>query len=237
MYIFPFICLLLLLFLILIFFQNFKYFSKKEGFFLQENQYKNKRTILLLGDSILNNEAYVAPGDSVEDLLKKRTTDSIYNLAQDDTTIQNIFHQINQIPEYLNNDNTSIFLSLGGNDIIRYYIFSKNDLRDSFILQNLFRKYEEVVDIIRQKMNKSRLFLLDIYYPRNVSFQMYKTILQEWNRLLESSYTNTNIHNRNNKNILKISQHLTQHEDFTNNIEPSKIGGEKIANIILESVM
>lgn len=234
MYIFLFICLLLVLFLILIFFlKNFKYFSKEEGFFIQENQYKNKRTILLLGDSILNNEAYVAPGDSVEDLLKKRTTDSIYNLAQDDTTIENVFHQINQIPEYLNTSNTSIFLSLGGNDIIRYYIFSKNDLRNSSILQHLFRKYEEVVHIIRQKMNKSRLFLLDIYYPRNISFQMYKPILQEWNRLLES----TNINNKNNKNILKISQHLTQNHDFTNNIEPSKIGGEKIANIILQSVM
>ena len=233
MYIFLFIYLLLVVFLILIFFLNFKYFSKEEGFFIQENQYKNKRTILLLGDSILNNEAYVAPGDSVEVLLKKRTTDSIYNLAQDDTTIENAFHQINQIPEYLNNSNTSIFLSLGGNDIIHYYIFSKNDLRNRTILQHLFRKYEEVVHIIRQKMNKSRLFLLDIYYPRNVSFQMYKPILQEWNRLLES----TNINNRNNKNIIKISQDLTQHEDFTNNIEPSKIGGEKIANIILQSVM
>jgi len=234
MYIFPFINIGLILFLIFIFFLNFKYFSlkKEEGFFLQENENSNKKTIILLGDSILNNRSYVAPGDSVEVLLKKRTTDSIYNLAQDDTTIQNIFHQINQIPEHLNNHNTTIFLSLGGNDIIHYYIKNNNnDLQNNSVLQHLFRKYKTLVHIIHQKMNKSRIFLLDIYYPSNNSFQRYKPILQEWNRLLEINSNSTkNIH------ILKISQYLNQHQDFTNNIEPSKIGGEKIANLILQYV-
>ena len=238
-YIFPFIYVLIFfLILFLIFF--IKYFSlkkEKEGFFIQENQNQNynKKTIILLGDSILNNRSYVAPGDSVEELLKKRTTDIIYNFAQDDASIQNVFQQLNQIPEHLNNHNTTIFLSLGGNDIIHYFIKNNNhdlNLQNNSVLQSIFIKYEVLVQMIRKKMNKSRLFLLDIYYPTNNSFQMYKPILQEWNRLLEKTY---NINNNNN-HILKISQDLNQHQDFTDNIEPSKIGGEKIANLILQSI-
>lgn len=242
-YIFPFIyigliLILLLIFVFPIFFIKFKYFSlkkEKEGFFEEKYSNNNKKTIILLGDSILNNRSYVAPGDSVEELLKKRTTDTIYNFAQDDATIQNVIHKINQIPEHLNNHNTTIFLSLGGNDIIHYYIKNKNDLQDTSILNHLFIKYETIVHIIREKMNKNRLFLLDIYYPTNNSFQRYKPILQEWNRLLETfNYRNNN--NNNNIHILKISQYFTQREDFTDNIEPSKIGGEKIANLILQSI-
>ena len=240
MNIFPFIYLvviLLLIFLFPIFILLFKYFSlkKEEGFFIQENQPQTnkKRSIILLGDSILNNRTYVAPGDSVEELLKKRTTDTIYNFAQDDATIQNVIHKLNQIPEHLNNRNTTIFLSLGGNDIIHHYIKNNNiDLHNFNILNHIFIKYETVVHIIRQKMNKSHLFLLDIYYPKNASFQMYKPILHEWNRLLETMNNTKNI----NIHILKISQDLTQEQDFTDNIEPSKIGGEKIANLILQSI-
>jgi lysophospholipase L1-like esterase len=236
-YIFPFIYVLIFfLILFLIFF--IKYFSlkkEKEGFFEEKYFNNNKKTIILLGDSILNNRSYVAPGDSVEELLKKRTTDTIYNFAQDDATIQNVVQQLNQIPEHLNNHNTTIFLSLGGNDIIHYFIKNNNhdlNLQNNSVLQSIFIKYEIVVHMIRKKMNKSRLFLLDIYYPTNNSFQMYKPILQEWNRLLEKIY---NINNNNN-HILKISQDLNQHEDFTDNIEPSKIGSEKIANLILQSI-
>ena len=240
-YIFPFIYIvvifLTLIPVLFIFFIKFKYFSlkkEKEGFFEENQQYSNnnKKTIILLGDSILNNRSYVAPGDSVEELLKKRTTDTIYNFAQDDATIQNVIHKINQIPEHLNNPNTTIFLSLGGNDIIHHYIKNSDcDLNNFNILNHLFMKYEILVHIIRQKMNKNQLFLLDIYYPTNNSFQRYKPILQEWNRLLEKTYNGTtNIH------ILKISEYFTQKEDFTDNIEPSKIGGEKIANLILQSI-
>ena len=234
-YIFPFIYIGLILILFPIFILFFKYFSskkEKEGFFIQENQNQNynKKTIILLGDSILNNRSYVASGDSVEELLKKRTIDIIYNFAQDNATIQNVVQQINQLPEHLNNHNTTIFLSLGGNDIIHHFIKnSRNDLQSNSVLQSIFMKCESIVHIIRVKMNKSRLFLLDIYYPTNNSFQRYKPILQEWNRLLET-INNGNIH------ILKISQYLTQRQDFTDNIEPSKIGGEKIANLILQSI-
>lgn len=238
-YIFPFIYLvilfLILILLIFLFLFLFKYFlEKKEGFFIQEKQFNNNnnKTIILLGDSILNNHSYVSLGDSIEDLLKKRTNDSIYNFAQDDATIQNAFHQINKIPEYLNNHNTNIFLSLGGNDIIHHYIKNNNNLQNVTILNHLFRNFKRVVYEIHRKMNKSHVFVLDIYYPKNVSFQIYKPILQEWNKLLETH------HNENNENmtILKISQELTQSQDFTNNIEPSKIGGEKIVNIIFNAL-
>ena len=77
-------------------------------------------------------------------------------------------------------------------------------------------------------MYKSKLVLIDIYYPTNIKYEQYKPILQEWNKLL-----NDFVNDSENLSILKISNVLTDPTDFTLNIEPSDTGGEKIAEQIL----
>jgi hypothetical protein len=76
-------------------------------------------------------------------------------------------------------------------------------------------------------MNDCELVLLDIYYPTNIKLAQYKPILQEWNKMIYD-FASTN-----NLKVINISNILTESTDFTLDIEPSELGGEKIANNIL----
>jgi lysophospholipase L1-like esterase len=216
---------------IVLFYLLYICYNKKEGFFQDINEKEKDhdgKIIILLGDSILDNHLYVSSGISVEDYLKEKTSNKakIYNFAEDDSTIENVYKQLDLIPQNLNTDNTIIFLSIGGNDIINNYIKHDRNPNDSIILQSLFTKYKTLVNFIQEKMNKSKIFLLDIYYPKNVLFQKYIPILHQWNSLLET--------NMIDYSIIPISKYVTEHKDFTYNIEPSKSGGEKIANVLMQ---
>jgi hypothetical protein len=85
-----------------------------------------------------------------------------------------------------------------------------------------------MIKSVKTKMNKTKIVLLDIYYPTNTQFLQYKPIIQEWNTYIEQYAS------ENSYGILKISNLVTKPEDFTLSIEPSEKGGEKIAQTILE---
>jgi hypothetical protein len=96
-------------------------------------------------------------------------------------------------------------------------------------LNDLFLEYKDLVDSIKAKMNKSTIVLLDIYYPYSKNYQEYTPIIQDWNDKLLYYGNTTNI------KIVSISENVTNSEDFTYDIEPSKKGGEKIVNAILNA--
>ena len=52
-----------------------------------------KQTFILLGDSILKNDAYVSDGKSVDELLKEQTNGTSICLAADHSKIVNIYSQ------------------------------------------------------------------------------------------------------------------------------------------------
>ena len=198
--------------------------EEKEGFHQNQN-------IILLGDSILKNNSYVPHGKSIEDILRQKTKYNIYNYAEDDSTIYSVYHQLNKIPEYLNDSNTMIFLSIGGNDIIRYYIHRDVNPDNFTFVKEKFHEYQNLVKAIQTKMDQTRIIVLDIYYPTDAYFQNYLPIIQEWNSLLyndstiESSYS-----------LLSIRQSIKESNDFINLIEPSEQGGEKIAILISKNL-
>ena len=76
-------------------------------------------------------------------------------------------------------------------------------------------------------MNKSKIVLIDIYYPTSNQFTQFHPIVKEWNKLIEK-YAN-----KNSFGLLQISKSVTSSDDFTLSIEPSEKGGEKIAHSIL----
>ena len=198
--------------------------EEKEGFHQNQN-------IILLGDSILKNNYYVPHGKSIDDLLREKTKSSIYNYAEDDSMIHIVYHQLNKIPEYLNHSNTTVFLSIGGNDIIHYYIHKDVNPYNFTFIKEKFHEYRNLVKAIQKKLDQTRIVVLDIYYPNDAYFQNYLPIIQEWNSLLyndstiESSYS-----------LLSISQSIKKPNDFINFIEPSEEGGEKIATLILKNL-
>jgi hypothetical protein len=188
----------------------------------------NNNSIVLLGDSILKNNSYVKNGLSIEDILRDKKGDNLHCLALNHSTVVDVYSQIDNIPLELNNENTIIFLSSGGNDILSQYVDKRDsDVSDSQVLNVIFIAYKKMVKSLQTKMNKSKIVLIDIYYPTSNQFSQYKPIIKEWNNMLEKYSREKSF------GLIQISKSVTASDDFTLSIEPSEKGGEKIARSIL----
>ena len=188
-----------------------------------KESFTNKRPIItLMGDSILENSSYVGNEDSVQANLNKKTKDKVINLARDDALIYDIYTQLDQIHYDYNNENNSIVLSVGGNNLLLSIEFNKKDSH----VQVLFSQYMELVKAIKTKMNKVKLILCDCYYS-NCKDTKINNIVTKWNTLLY------NFANKEKIKVIKISSDLTSSFDYVNDIEPSEKGSKKIADAIV----
>jgi hypothetical protein len=202
-------------------------FSLRNSFKSQEGMDLMNGDFILLGDSILQNNNYVKEGQTVEDKLKRKTNLNVYNYAKDNSTIVDVYEQINNIPNELNQESTILFLSAGGNDILMNYEYDNGDTIKTRDLEVMLNAYKKLVESIQTKMNQSKIVLLDIYYPTNIKYKQFRPVLEKWNKMLQI-YAN-----KNGNKVLKVSELLMQPEDFSLSIEPSEAGGEKIANEII----
>jgi hypothetical protein len=188
---------------------------------------KVDKTYILLGDSIIKNNSYVKNGKGIDDILNEKTNGNTHCYAKNESTIVDVYSQLDSIPNDLNKKSTTIFLSVGGNDILNNYGDKEVSIKDTKVLGPIFNAYKTLIKSIQTKMNDSILVLLDIYYPTNIKLAQYRPILQEWNKMI------TDFASTNNTQVINISNILTDPTDFTLNIEPSESGGEKIADNIL----
>ena len=215
----------LIFFIVAVSYYNTYYSSFKEGLGSGE------RGFLLMGDSILKNDAYVPQGKSIYDLLKKKfkdnTSEKVAILARDESNVVDVYNQMERIPSsYRNNNNTIIFLAVGGNDILNTQ--QKNGETTKEMLTPIFDNYKKLVGSIREILPDATLYLFDLYYPRDKKYDKYYPIIQEWNNMVFNFALDKNI------KIFKISNMLTQPEDFTQGLEPSAIGSEKIVDEMLK---
>jgi hypothetical protein len=191
------------------------------------NENTNK-IYVLLGDSILKNDAYVSDGKSVENILSERIT-KLYCFAEDNSKIVDIYSQIDKMLLELNTPNTLVFLSVGGNDILSNYV----DQQQSVVnIKAMFVTYKNIIQTIHSRLPEAKLYLLDIYYPDNLKYKQFHSIIQEWNNMLYD-YTNKNttaVHG-----VIRISNYVTQKDDYSFGIEPSVSGGKKIADLIINT--
>jgi hypothetical protein len=194
-----------------------------------KESFTNNKTYVLMGDSILKNNAYVADGKNIESLIIEKNY-NVKSLSEDHSKISDVFVQVNKLSFDLNNPNTYIFLSAGGNDILSHYVDQNNDSSDTSVLKPMFNSYKNLVKSIQTRLPKAKIFLLDIYYPDNLTYKQFHSIIKEWNQMIyEFAEKKTN----NIYNVIKISNHLTKKEDFSFGIEPSSTGGNKIVELIL----
>jgi len=191
-----------------------------------------KQKFILLGDSIFKNDAYVSDGQSVDEILKNRTNGKTLCLAADHSKIVDVYEQIGNIPDSLNTNLTTVFLSVGGNDILTHYVDKENDNTDTSILSVMLSSYKKVMQNIRDKLPKANIVVLDIYYPENMKYKQYHSIINEWNTML---YNYAGEPKNRINSVFKISSILTQPEDFSFGIEPSAIGSKKMVESILTS--
>jgi hypothetical protein len=199
-------------------------YNTKEFFNLQKNQY-----FVLLGDSVLKNNDYVSDKKSVEELLLERTNGQTHCFAMDDASILDVYGQITNIPKYLNTKHTTIFLSVGGNNILSNFVEDPNNNNDKNLLATIFTEYKELIRKIKTNLPYPKLVLFDLYYPPNLKYHQYYPIIKEWNNLLYKYIKENRYYS------FKISNILTRDDDFTSDIEPSTIGSKKIVDSIMNT--
>lgn len=181
----------------------------------------NEDTIVLIGDSILNNNMYVPIGKSVGDNIKLLHGDNVIIGAKDGATINTCYQQLT-IKNLDNSENYYLFISIGGNDILNNSIDKNNESFDK-----LKEKYIELIDTIKEKYPKTKINLLNLYFPTDEKYDKYKEVIKEWNKMISS------LCKKNNYNLLRLDNLLINASDFTHEIEPSAIGSEKIAKLIV----
>lgn len=202
-----------------------------ESFVNEQNQNQNqnqRKNIVLLGDSILNNSVYTLPKSSVPSLisqqLEKSPEKTLYNLAKDGATINDCVNQLDAFPFELNNTETSVFISAGGNDIL-------NGRRtETEKIDKLFAKYMDFIESVKKRLNKTNIVLLKLYYPVKPSYKIYYPAVTQWNQLLVDNSSTVGY------SLLETDKLVVLEEDIVYDIEPSAKGGKKIADAIVSFI-
>ena len=212
-----------------------------------------KQHIVLCGDSIIDNGSYVNQGElDVAGQVQEELPDSkVTLLAVDGKVTESIEDQMNNLPK----DATHIFISIGGNDgYNRMDVFdeSANTIGDA--MGPLYEMRNEF-EIDYNKMLKNVLSygvpttLCSIYYPR-----YEESVHQAMRKYLGGKTNTTSIHKMAMVGLSMYNDIITKEafqaglplidlrvlcnddKDFANPIEPSVIGGKKIARAIKEVV-
>ena len=182
---------------------------------MNNNNNNKDKQIVLLGDSMVNNKNYVFENESVEYYLKQEYP-HLNNLAKDGAKINDLHPQLNKLNTMNISKDSNLIISIGGNDLL-----------DNQNVQQVFKQYKQLLADILREYPDIHIYLLNIYYPPCCRFKRYYNVITQWNNLLHSLKSS-------NITIIKISEILTEKDDFVFEIEPSKTGGQKVANKIIE---
>jgi len=178
---------------------------------------------------MLNNSAFVEQGQSVADLLSNQLAGkaTVYNFAKDGSTIADCYAQLDKISSNLNNLNTTIFVSCGGNNIL-----NSRGPADSNYIKNLFEQYSELLKSVKVVASsaKAHIHVLNLYTPTSGHYTSYHSAIDQWNQLLDDNASSLGY------TVIKTSSLLTVDEDFTYGIEPSYKGGQKLVSKLLDSL-
>jgi len=207
--------------------------------------------IVLLGDSIFDNISYVNPGElDVPKQLRALVRGGdckVTNLAVDGHVTRHIVTQLNNLPS----DATHLFLSVGGNDGLEHLsIFNDNidtigdALQKMYLIGKTFQqKYSAMLDSVL--MHKLPTAVCNIYYPRFFSSSLdrvvsYLPVMMDGEKLQQMTMAAETIFNdiimfevfKRKLPLIDLRVLCNDDQDFANPIEPSSIGGMKIAKTI-----
>ena len=242
----------------------------------------NRKHITLLGDSIFDNDKYVRKDCEVSKILSwilEENNISAENTlsALDGACIENVYVQ--NVPL----ETTDIFLSISGNDLLRYYYeifnYEYKEIKNPNYVPNLHKKIkfkignkldqyynfsekylyklktktlksEEEIAILVKKMcievNDKydkllsyltllgiRVVVCDIYFAwmkDEKERELIKKVIKEVNKIIKANCEKYNVE------FLEISSILKEEKDFSHEIEPSEVGGFKLAKLIKDRI-
>ncbi|MEO1375750.1 MAG: SGNH/GDSL hydrolase family protein [Cyanobacteria bacterium J06635_10] len=194
--------------------------------------------IVLLGDSIFDNAAYLNKEPDVITQLRMKLPDDWKTTlkAIDGNKVDDVYAQIENLPE----DTSHLVLSVGGNNALSCIGILNERISSSaqvFLrLADLSEQFEYQYERLLHKILTLHLptTICTIYNP-NYPDRMYQRI----GVAALTIFNDVIIRQAFENGIPLIDLRLTCNEaaDYANPIEPSSVGGEKIVNAIVNAVL
>lgn len=195
----------------------------------------------LLGDSIIDNKSYVQHGEfSVLEHLEHQSDLEFQQLAYDGHTTENVLS--GQILSPTVQTSSHLVLSIGGNDLLYNIPFLYEGPIENingaiagvqqYIFNPLQQRYETIVE--KLSSHRANLLLCTVYEGDLGRSDEYRDVLDS-SKTMVSSF-NDIVYKTASKfdaDVLELRHIFTSPEDYANPIEPSHIGGEKLAHEII----
>ena len=192
--------------------------------------------VVLLGDSIFDNAAYVPRGRDVFTHLRAmlRESGSVTLLAVDGAVIDDVHVQLRSVPR----DASHLVLSVGGNDTLRYAHLLGDATRSGPRLLNDFAKavrdfdqrYRRLIGaVVRLRVPMVACTIYEGNLPTDIARQaaaalgMFNDVI--YRRCAEAG-----------ARVIELRNVCVEQSDYANPIEPSDLGGRKIASAIASAV-
>jgi hypothetical protein len=195
------------------------------------------RHVVLLGDSVFDNAAYVGGGPDVIAQMREALPAGKATLcAVDGAVIADVGRQLARLPD----DATHLVVSVGGNDALRESGILDRPARSATEVlmgmadaQTRFRtSYREMLDdVLARKLPVAVCTIYDPRYPDPIRRRLATTALAVLNDVI--------MREAFDRGMPLIDLRLISNEDsdFANPIEPSVAGGRKIARAVAQFAM
>jgi lysophospholipase L1-like esterase len=193
--------------------------------------------VVLLGDSVFDNAAYTSGGPTVIDQVSQRLPPrwSAMLLAVDGATSDDVARQLARV----SSEATHLVLSVGGNDALRHTGIL--ELRVKSARETLLMLADAVADFAPHYARavaaclelQLPLVLCTIYhgnFPEPDFQRAVRIALAAFNEVIIEQAI------RHSLKVIDLRLICREPEDYANPIEPSSIGGAKIASAIVHAV-
>ena len=226
------------------------------------------KSIYLLGDSIIDNAAYVGIDEKdveshLNSMYKEDPKVNINNRAVDGHTMRDLLDT--QLSDVGLNEATHIVMSIGGNDLLQNISFlqmtsklsevmdkdarigkwgskelnpSRNKVFEETYFEIIKPMQQEYESIVANLSNyRAKLLLCTVYEGDLVDSDEFSDVIYSSKTML--SIFNDLVYRTAQKydgEVLELRDIFISSEDYANPIEPSHIGGEKLAKSIVEWV-
>ncbi len=196
--------------------------------------------VVLFGDSIIDNKSYVSHGEfSVLEHLENISNYEYIQVAYDGHTTFDV--QNKQLHLSTIEKPSHIVLSVGGNDLLQNLSYlSKGPISNvneavTGIQQHIFEPLEQRFETIIEELSSQRanLLICTVYEGDLGRTDEFKDVLDS-SKIMVSSFNDIvyKTAQKYNVDVLELRDIFVSSEDYANPIEPSHIGGEKLAKAI-----
>ena len=199
-------------------------------------------SITLLGDSIIDNKTYVQQQEySVLEHLQNISKNEFLQLAYDGDTTVNVLERQLQSQEVAKSSH--LVLSIGGNDLLQNILFLHDGPIENInkalsdvhkqILKPLEQRFETIVE--KLSSHRANLLLCTVYEGDLGRTDEFRDVLDS-SKIMVSSFNDTvyKTASKYNADVLELRHIFASPEDYANPIEPSHVGGERLAQAIMD---